>query len=722
MTRATRALISMLCLALLWNAPALAQGEPSEPTQAGEAPQEAPQPQGVIDAPPAQPAPGPLTGLHAAEIGEDLEHTPLGSLDPDAGQPMLIEFSRYGSGIESLRLTDYFTDITDTEHVQLQTFLTNGQVGFAPMSVESVMINGTSVLLQGVPDENNIERRMWRELAPGHFLARIVNAQGEGVLEIERRFELTPGSLDITVRQTVRNLLAMDLTVQVVTYGVGDLPQISGYAGDRRRFRYAYVLPESQDPAQRVHPDSELRMRRSVLGKATNGLYAPLAPYWPTPRAAREGWRLTWVAQSNRYFSVAVHPLDGHKVLDSAQTVDRVVINQTLAGRPAPMLGLRQTSVPITLAPAGSEGASASLDFGIYAGPLSKRVIRAESLAQDLALDELVVYNIGGMCAFCTFPWLTGPLTVLLTFLHDSILHDWALAIMFLVVIVRGILHPVTKWSQIRMQRFGKQMQAIAPKQKVLQERYKDDRKKLQQEMARLWKEEGISPTGMLGCLPMLMQSPIWIALYASLFYNFELRHDSAFFGIFQKIIPGWRFLGDLSEPDRFIYFGHKVFVPIYSNIAGPIDAINVLPILLGVVYFVHQKYLMPPTSAALTPEQEQQQKIMRVMFPIMFPFLMYNAPSGLSLYFITNSVLGILESRWIRAHIDRHDLLNIDKYKERRRRRPTLMQRLQKRIETQQRMKAMKKMQEEMPRPGMRQPPQKPRSTQPRYKRRDKR
>ncbi|MEC9374472.1 MAG: YidC/Oxa1 family membrane protein insertase, partial [Planctomycetota bacterium] len=218
------------------------------------------------------------------------------------------------------------------------------------------------------------------------------------------------------------------------------------------------------------------------------------------------------------------------------------------------------------------------------------------------------------------------------------------------------VLHPVTKRSQIGIQRFSKQMQALAPKQQKLKEKYKDDPKRMQQEMAKLMREEGVSFTGMLGCLPMFLQSPIWIALYAMLYFAFDLRHEEAFYGLFQKITGGaWAFLGDLSAPDRFIDFGRTLFtIPLL----GQISSINVLPLLLGVVFYIQQKYLTPPPSAAMTPEQEMQQKIMKVMLVVMFPVFMYNAPSGLTIYFITNSVLGIFESRYIRAHIDQMDLM----------------------------------------------------------------
>jgi len=86
---------------------------------------------------------------------------------------------------------------------------------------------------------------------------------------------------------------------------------------------------------------------------------------------------------------------------------------------------------------------------------------------------------MGGPCAFCTFPWLAHILVWLLNNIHDWLTRDWALAIFVLVLIVRTVLHPVTKWSQIRVQRFSHQMQQMAPKQKKIQEKYKGDPKRM---------------------------------------------------------------------------------------------------------------------------------------------------------------------------------------------------------------------------------------------------
>jgi YidC/Oxa1 family membrane protein insertase len=150
----------------------------------------------------------------------------------------------------------------------------------------------------------------------------------------------------------------------------------------------------------------------------------------------------------------------------------------------------------------------------------------------------------------------------------------------------------------------------------------------------------------------MVLQMPIWMALYAVLYIAFELRQQPAFFGIFQSISPDWAFLSDLSAPDHLIVLPFSVNLYLFT-----LESINLVPLLMGVVFWLQQKYSAPPTTA-LTPEQEQQQKIMKVMMPIMFPLMLYNAPSGLTLYIATSTFIGFLESKRIRGQIERMDLL----------------------------------------------------------------
>jgi YidC/Oxa1 family membrane protein insertase len=147
--------------------------------------------------------------------------------------------------------------------------------------------------------------------------------------------------------------------------------------------------------------------------------------------------------------------------------------------------------------------------------------------------------------------------------------------------------------------------------------------------------------------LPMFLQMPIWIALYAVLFFAFELRQEWAFYGFFQSF-DGWAFMGDLSAPDNFIKFPGEPYDLWFFQFSG----INLLPLLMGLVFFFQQKYMTPPPSASMTEDQLRQQKMMKMMMLILFPIMLYGAPSGLTLYILTSSIIGTLESRYIRGHI----------------------------------------------------------------------
>jgi YidC/Oxa1 family membrane protein insertase len=541
-----------------------------------------------------------------------------------------------------------------------------------PMAADTIEIDEQRVSLLGFsqdPAKGRLGKPVWRQKTPGAFEAVVVDADDRPVARIERTYSLMPGSYLVRLVQRVVNLTERPLKVRWYQFGPADLEMDSWR--EQRRVRFGYVrsaTAQAGDPT--VLSDDFVLPRANVLGAATNGAFLTVKPVWPNPTSERQGLRLVWAGMTNRYFAAAVcnllEPSAGpdQKVFAHGAAIDRIVLPGTNTTNPSmagPSMAMRMAGEPIAV----PSGGAADLSMGLFAGPLSRPDIERDPLANAAGLSGLVVYNYGGMCGWCTFGFLTSLLLGVLRFLDHYLVFDWGLAIILLVVCVRTILHPVTKWSQIRMQRFGKQMQNLAPKQKKIQEKFADDPQRSREEMAKLWREEGISPAGFLGCLPGFLQSPVWIALSAMLYFAIELRHQPAFFGVFQRLatIPGlgWMrsFLGDLAEPDRFIDFGRTIVtLPILSAISS----INVLPILLGVVFFIQQKYLTPPSTTPLSPEQEQQQKIMKVMMVVMFPVMMYSQPSGLVLYFVTNSTLAILESRYIRSHIDKYDLLNTPK------------------------------------------------------------
>jgi YidC/Oxa1 family membrane protein insertase len=342
-------------------------------------------------------------------------------------------------------------------------------------------------------------------------------------------------------------------------------------------------------------------------------------------------------------------PPAGSKAIAPAVAAVHGLVGQgTHLGQPQDAIFTTTSSEAVAVQP----GTSAAFDVGVFAGPLERSILAGTEPFASLNMQGLILYLMSGCCSWCTFSWLADALVWFLAFLHDRVVFDWGLAIVVLVVVVRGLLHPLTRRSQISMMRVTKQMAAIKPEIDALQKRYKDDPKKLQEETIRLYRERGVNPLGCAGgMLPTFLQMPIWMALYAVLYFAFELRQQPAFFGVFQQF-GGWGFLGDLSGQDRFVPLPFSINLYIMR-----LEAVNLLPLLMGFVFWLQQKYMAPPPTANMSPEAEQQQKMMKWMMIIVFPLTLYSAPSGLTLYIATSTLVGIYESKRVRREIEGMDL-----------------------------------------------------------------
>jgi YidC/Oxa1 family membrane protein insertase len=159
----------------------------------------------------------------------------------------------------------------------------------------------------------------------------------------------------------------------------------------------------------------------------------------------------------------------------------------------------------------------------------------------------------------------------------------------------------------------------------------------MQKHISEFQKQKGVSPaSGLTSMLPMIVQMPIWIALYSAIYASIELR-GAAF-------LPFW--ITNLSAPDAVVRFT-TITVPLF----GKIDSLNLLPILMGVAFYLQQK-LTPSQAPAATPEAAQQQKIMGVMMTAIFPLMLYRAPSGLNLYIMASTFAGVVEQFVIRKHV----------------------------------------------------------------------
>ena len=219
------------------------------------------------------------------------------------------------------------------------------------------------------------------------------------------------------------------------------------------------------------------------------------------------------------------------------------------------------------------------------------------------------------------FRWFEKPIFWTLDALFHAV-GNFGVAIVLLTLVVRGLMFPVAQRQFASMAA----MRAIQPKMKAIQDRYKDDKPRAQQEVMALYKEEGVNP--LAGCLPMFLQIPVFFALYKVLTLTIEMRHQP---------FVGW--IHDLSAPDPshvLNLFGLLPFTP--SGFLG----IGVLAILLGATMWLQFK-LQP---AAMDPSQQQVMAIM----PWMMMFVMSTFASGLLLYWTTSNLLTIAQQRYLYA------------------------------------------------------------------------
>ena len=633
----------------------------------------------------------PGTGI----VGHDTPPQSLGSLDP-ATDRMLVEFSRTGAGIASITLSDMWrtaaAKVRAREHYaaigrgkpapplpddDLRLVLASAQsLGFLDannqyQTTTVPALAGQLIWIDGQPvslfdysiNAAGAKEFTWAETAPGAFVTQVVDERDQPILRIQRSYTLTPNGYGLSVRQQVESLVDRPLQIRWQQYGPSDLKLDDSPFMDMRRFRFGYLWSGVGGPtANLVHSDDndllverlEIIKRHGKWQNATDpAVRSELISIWPNETSRAESYELSWFAATNRYFALAVHPILNDPIND-AHTFETVVNRIEWQVDPALQdKGTIHTNLfsPMrTLDPRGTT----SFNLGVYAGPQDADILEHQQPYAALNMVGLIKYVMSSMCAFCTFQWLAHLLLWFLSIVH-AVVFDWGVAIIMLVCVVRLILHPITKKSQISLQRFGRVMQKIKPDIDKLREKYGSDPKRMQQEQMKLMREHGVSPFGCLGILPMLMQTPIWFALYAMLFFAFELRQEPAFWGLFQ-LFGGWPFLADLSSPDRFItIFPNPVTLNLWL-FRFDYSSINILPVLMGMMFFLQQKY-MTPTSPNTSPEMQQQQKIMKVMIVVLFPLMMYSVPSGLTLYIMTSSMIGIIESRYIRRHIDEMDL-----------------------------------------------------------------
>ena len=222
-------------------------------------------------------------------------------------------------------------------------------------------------------------------------------------------------------------------------------------------------------------------------------------------------------------------------------------------------------------------------------------------------------HNLEKAINFGWFDPIAKPLLYVLNFFYQYI-HNYGWAIILLTVLIKIAFWPLAHKSAQSM----KTMQKLQPKLQKLKEKYGDDKERMNKELMQLYKTYKVNP--MSGCLPMLLQIPVFFALYKVLLQAIELRHA-----------PFLLWINDLSAPDRLMIPG--VDIPMLGGIP-------VLTLLMGVSMYFQQK--MSPSS--LDPTQAKMMQLL----PVVFTFMFINFPSGLVLYWLVNNILSIVQQYYV--------------------------------------------------------------------------
>jgi YidC/Oxa1 family membrane protein insertase len=551
-----------------------------------------------------------VQGLGVMPATRPSQTVTLGSADKGGDYRMAVQIVPSGGSINSITLNEFKQSAEkDSGPYRFQQPYPGAEAITRTLATLSINVDGKII------DLGNAEWTVEQSSQSSVTLSALIGEGAQPVLRLVKRFELAPSSdpstqgYELAMTQAVENLTNRDLKLTTTFAGPTMPPHESDRGGDRNVLA-AYLAKNSVVVTHEAIESFSKGKERRTYTKDTN----------QNP--------LVWAGAASSYFNALLRPVpigDPNSAAKYVADFTAVAINPEAVGvnhQIATSLTTTEMQLPA--------GKSIELPLRAFFGPRQRSLLNNPYFASLPLMYNASLVLTSGPCGACTFQWLIDILVRLLGWFH-WVTRDWGLAIIGLVILVRAILHPITKRSQISMSKMSK----MGPELKRIQDKYKDDKDALNREMMQFYKQQGATPV--LGCLPMFLQMPIWLALWQALYTTFELRQA--------PFLWGYTWIHDLSKPDHLIEFGRS-FHFLFWDFSG----FNLLPILMGLVFFVQTK--LQPKPLAATPEQEQQQKMMLWMTVLLFPLMLYSGPSGLNLYIMTSTLIGVIESKIVRDHI----------------------------------------------------------------------
>ena len=414
-------------------------------------------------------------------------------------------------------------------------------------------------------DENwEVEKDSLRLLRPGEKGDVIFSRTLDGGVKVYKRFGFASDSDAIDLDVEVKNTSSKEITIQLGLEWIGrvELEKLADKENKDYGLKYAFMKNQKVE-------------RKDLGGSGSSGC----TPGCSSPKKRIESFEFSekgdigWYSFEGEYFAMLLIPPPSERNL-----------TLKVEGDEKNLLKMKSLTSPLSIAPEQS----VKVPYRIYLGP--KDIDRLKELGGGA--EKLVDFGF--------FSVVAKPLLWFLKF-TNKVTNNYGIDILILSILIKIIFLPLTQISFKSM----KEMQKVQPEMTRLRETYKNDKARLQQEIMLLYKRRKINP--MSGCLPMLIQIPVFIALYNALQNAIEMRHA-----------PFFLWIRDLCAKD-----------PIY-----------ITPLIMGATMVIQQK--MTHTSAEPT-----QAKLFMLM-PIMFTFLFLNFPSGLVLYWLVNNVLSIAHQHYL--------------------------------------------------------------------------
>ena len=547
--------------------------------------------------------------------------------DPNAGFRFQLELNSRGAAIaRAIFSNGNNKGFNDGNHKNPQP-LTLLLPAYRPDGSEALSMANEEFIFVQQQLQLSLERLCWKTIGiesgkdgsqTAHFEAIIKDgATGEPVIKLSKIYKVYVGSYLVDCDITVENLSTLQQKIRF------NLAGPSGICQDNARTDVRKVAGGFKNL------NGQIGSIRRDVGKLIK------AKTIEDRRLVMPGGNFLWAAVTNKYFAAVLVPA-ADKGKDFCDWVkDRLgwaysPYKPENAGGEDGFIGVDVNTAAVTLALAGQENNSKTYAFKLYIGPKDKSLFDESEFYRNLGF----VQTIDFMPCFCCPAAITNPLAfgilAIMKWMYIFI-PNYGVVIIILVLLIRLVLHPITRKSQVSMSKMSK----LAPQVEEIKKKYADNRAEMNKQMMSLYREHGATP--IMSMLPMFVQMPIWIALYSAIDASIELR-GAAF-------LPFW--ITDLSAPDAIFRF-----TAIYLPLFGKLDSVNLLPILMGVAFYLQQK-LMPAQPAASTNSQAaQQQKIMMAMMTLMFPLMLYKAPSGLNLYIMASTFAGVVEQYVIKKHI----------------------------------------------------------------------